>query len=567
MRDFYITFRFLLKNYFSFQYFRYRIKHDRHLNITFVILMIAFLTLIPFYIFLLKGLVNLFHLINNLSLGTDATLNQGSLFIAIGVFLSFLVSFLFSSYHIIAHFYFSNDLALLIPKPLKIQHLLLSKLAIIYLYYLIMNAFIVLPFFIVYGVYSSLKIYHWVFLIIGFLLLPIIPISLSTLLTVLLMRYTALFHRKNLLRFIGMLLMILMIFSLQFAINQFVAQLLQDSERLETILQDHFYIVQAVGKFYPVLLFVFNGIHAPFLEAFGNILLFIVTVFFMTYLVVKLLQEWYLSTFFEEQQTVSSKIKQKRLKNRLPVYRSIARIDFHTMLREPVFLLNCLGITILVPLLLFVLPIVFQGNEFIIFLRTLHTSFRYHFWIFITFLFALFGSLSPIAVTSFSREGKRNWIMRTLPIPAKDHILGRAFVPLIAQFLFAFLTVAILIGILQTGIWEGVVALLQTAISGVPFVFIGLLIDLYNPQLKWENPQRAVKQNLNVVVMMGIGSGYVALCGLGYYALYATLNLLSPLVRFLLFNAIFLILNVLLSFVFYRILYRRFEERLVVMPS
>src|SRR5690606_26421712 len=107
--------------------------------------------------------------------------------IAIGVFLSFLVSFLFSSYHIIAHFYFSNNLALLIPKPLKIQHLLLSKLAIIYLYYLIMNAFIVLPFFIVYGVYSSLKIYHWVFLIIGFLLLPIIPISLSTLLTVLLM--------------------------------------------------------------------------------------------------------------------------------------------------------------------------------------------------------------------------------------------------------------------------------------------------------------------------------------------------------------------------------------------
>lgn len=44
--------------------------------------------------------------------------------------------------------------------------------------------------------------------------------------------------------------------------------------------------------------------------------------------------------------------------------------------------------------------------------------------------------------------------------------------------------------------------IIVSLVSIVPILEAGLLIDLFNPKLDWENEQKAVKQNINVVFSM-----------------------------------------------------------------
>ena len=41
-------------------------------------------------------------------------------------------------------------------------------------------------------------------------------------------------------------------------------------------------------------------------------------------------------------------------------------------------------------------------------------------------------------------------------------------------------------------------------VGGVPISLIGLIVDLKRPLLDWTNPQRAVKQNLNVLIALAV---------------------------------------------------------------
>jgi ABC-2 type transport system permease protein len=42
---------------------------------------------------------------------------------------------------------------------------------------------------------------------------------------------------------------------------------------------------------------------------------------------------------------------------------------------------------------------------------------------------------------------------------------------------------------------------------------LGFVFDLKFPKLHWDNPQQAVKQNMNVVYMLLIGIGYLLILG------------------------------------------------------
>jgi len=48
--------------------------------------------------------------------------------------------------------------------------------------------------------------------------------------------------------------------------------------------------------------------------------------------------------------------------------------------------------------------------------------------------------------------------------------------------------------------------MLGTALS-FPAVTLSLLIDLLRPYLDWDNPQKAIKQNINVLLGMMAGGG------------------------------------------------------------
>jgi ABC-2 type transport system permease protein len=53
----------------------------------------------------------------------------------------------------------------------------------------------------------------------------------------------------------------------------------------------------------------------------------------------------------------------------------------------------------------------------------------------------------------------------------------------------------------------------------MPIAYISLLIETKRPLLVWDNPQRAVKQNMNVVISMLICMAYVIVLGFAAFIL------------------------------------------------
>jgi len=118
--------------------------------------------------------------------------------------------------------------------------------------------------------------------------------------------------------------------------------------------------------------------------------------------------------------------------------------------------------------------------------------------------FMIFSVLNPTASTSFSREGKHFWIDRSLPINFSSHIIGRIMSPML---LHTLTVAAMTFGVnyfLKLDFVYLILPVILGIVGGVPISLIGLIVDLKRPLLDWTNPQRAVKQNLNVLIALAV---------------------------------------------------------------
>ncbi len=112
------------------------------------------------------------------------------------------------------------------------------------------------------------------------------------------------------------------------------------------------------------------------------------------------------------------------------------------------------------------------------------------------------ASSNAITATSLSREGKEFYISKYIPLATKQKLLAK----LLSGYIFgiiASLLILIAANILlpMSPALAGTI-LAVSLIAMIPILEAGLLIDIFNPKLDWDNEQKAVKQNLNVVFSM-----------------------------------------------------------------
>lgn len=563
------VFKFLIQLHLSPRQIFSELKTNKRQRNLMIIVLISMLTLIPSYVFMIVNLSNFFDLISNIDLGSGLVIQQGSLFIAIGILFSFVLIFVFGIYHIISNFFFSDEVKILITKPIKVSHLLLSKFSLVYVYQLLISIFTVLPFFVIYGVKSNLMIFQWIYLMISFLLLPIIPLVLIMILSVLIMNYTHAFKRKDLLRIIGMFLIVGVAIGFQLVINRFMFTMSEDpleqQQQLENLLKNNHFLTERIGAIYPIILLVIRAITSSFLNASFNLFLLVIINGIGVVLLLGVMKQIYLKSYLQEQEGSNrKKLKMKRNADTDSISGSIAKVDFFTLLRVPVYLFNCLGTIVIVPLLLFITPLV-TGDVGVGQLLGFYKTFRVEFWLLVLLFLVITTTLNAIASTSFSREGKTNWIMRTLPIPPRDHILGRASTPFYSQLAFSVLTVSLILFMLKQDYILASIILIISLLGTIPLILSGILIDLNRPIFNWDNPERAVKQNLNVLVSMGLGLLYGALCFTLYFLLQPVIKNLDQIKGFSLLVGLFIIFNGVLARLLYKILLNQFERKLIEM--
>jgi ABC-2 type transport system permease protein len=562
------VFQFLFKQSMSPKYLVDKLKNNKKQRNMAIFISIILLMSVPSYAMFIKLFIDLFDVINHIQLGDGLLIQQGSLFIVFAVLFSFLIIIIFGMYQIIAHFYFSNETKILITLPIETNHILISKFLIIYIYEIIISLFTVFPFFLIYGIKTDINLLQWIYLLLVFLILPIIPLVLIGSLTVLIMKFSNLFRKRDLIRMIGMFAILVLALAFQAGISQFMMTLSSDpatqQEQLKDLIQNNHFLTERAGKIYPVILLSLRAIESVAIEATFNLMVLYLISGLALYLFVILLKSVYLKSYLIEQEQTTNKKKESKTSKNTSVPFAIMSIDFKTLLRVPIYLFNCLSSIIIIPLLLIIMPIMTAGSGMGE-LKGIYNQMAELFWLITALVIAVFATLNPIAATTFSREGKTNWIMRTLPISARDHIKGRFLTAFYTQIAFSVITIGLVLYIVQQDFLYAFVSFVLSLLASIPLIYVGIYIDLKRPVLVWDNPQQAVKQNMNVLISMAIGIIYSAL-SVGIY--FGIQFLKDPLPLFNNFGSyviIYGLLNIILFNVIYKYLEQNFERNLINM--
>ncbi len=143
------------------------------------------------------------------------------------------------------------------------------------------------------------------------------------------------------------------------------------------------------------------------------------------------------------------------------------------------------------------------------------------------FIFGMIFCMMSISASSVSMEGKNWWIARSLPIASADILNAKLLFNLIMLAPFYCVTEVILLFTVRCGILQRLWFLAVPLVYGAFAVVFGLFINLKFPKFRWETETEVVKQSAAVgLSMLGIFvavlPGFAVLILPGVYANFVT---------------------------------------------
>jgi len=454
-----------------------------------------------------------------------APMGQERALLSLGVLAGQLLILLFGIYYVISAFYFSRDLEMLIPLPLRPSEVMISKFGVIMINeYLTVMAF-VLPVVITYGVLARGGVGYWVNAVLVYLALPVIPLAIVSVLVVAMMRFINVSRKKDILILIGSILLIVLALGLQFAARgapdremngQAIADLIASPDSL----------LNRVGSKFPPSIWAAKAIAGGFSgEGLVNLALLLGTSLAFFAGIVVLAEKLFYRGLIGLGETTGKKRRLTRdeMSRRVTSGRragaAVFGREWKIMNRTPIFLLNGVLVVIIVPVLFIVSARPGSSPWGAAISKIAAGANPLYAILAAALIMTVCGSLNGTSSSTFSREGVQFWISRVIPVAPREQAA--------AKFLHSYL-IAIL-GVVTASIVVAIVLHLKAVhlaaaaglalVAGVLLTAVGMIIDLARPLLDWTNPQKAIKQNLNVLLAMLADIGILTALFFGVKAL------------------------------------------------
>ena len=517
------------------RFFRMERKNRRYLPLAGLFLL-ALIPLLITYLMLIEGVFRILQ-----------PLGQESALLTLAVIAGQMLIFILGLFYVISAFYFSSDLDVLIPLPVKPHWIILSKFTVILANEFISITPLLLPLFIMFGILSQAALSYWILLIPVMLLLPVIPLSVSALLAVGLMRLVNLSRKKDALIIIGSLFLIVLQFFIQIRVRGGGGG--DSAEMVLKYFGDRDSLMNVIGRNFPPAVWASKVLTLGF-SGSGLLQLLLLTGLsaLLFYGLVLLSKKMFyegvigLSEITAKRRKISrSEIERKVLAGRHPG-RAIFWREVRLMNRTPIFLLNGVIVVFIIPVVFVISGIGNHRGGMAFLLNWLKKISPLSVILAAACFFLISGCLNGTASSTFSREGRQFWISKVIPVSWRRQVLAKFLHSYLVSLLgIAVAALLLLIGFsLQAGLIGP--ALFLAATASVFFTASAMFIDLNHPLLNWTNPQKAIKQNLNVV--MALVADFGSLAALGFLSAFLISKRLSGVLIYLLLLAISLALAV-----------------------
>ncbi len=433
-------------------------------------------------------------------------LDQAGYLMNIGFLITSFIIFLFSIFAIPSIYYFSKDIDHLLVLPIKPEWILTSKLMVCIFYEYLFAAAVLIPMYGSYVMQIGFSFFSLIAFVVIFLTLPIYPLVLSSILTMIVMRFVPFFNNRDRFNQIGGIIVVAAALALSFWM-----QTLKTGDFdviLQALIDGNNSLMQIGTVLFP---FVPAAAIACFNGDFLQLLLYagIIVLSFAVFLICgKFL---YFKGAIGSSETSHSRRRFDKKQLHSSMHRSVFRTylskEFKLLFRTPVFFTNCVLTAILMPLVLSIA--VFTSLEGINLKAMITPQMIAHLpnvWalaLVIGFLIGLFmGGINMISATAISREGTNAYFMKYIPVPMMTQVTAKLACGTLISLISAWLMLIPFHLLLSYPIYLDLLIIAGSTLSTILINVFAIIVDMLRPKLVWEQETAAVKQNLNGVISM-----------------------------------------------------------------
>lgn len=435
-------------------------------------------------------------------------INQTYAFINILLLMNFLILFGKSIFESLNLLYFSKDLKILLRMPMKPIEILHSKFINMIISEYEMEAIMLAIPMIIYGSITKASPLFYVYAAIILLILPIIPILITSLVISVIMRVTNKIKNKNKVMYIAIILTTIIIGIILSSMGS--GEIVSNSRFEEIVVQTNG-IAENISNVFILIKQTMNillqydniqGLQNLIIFIAENIILYITILFIIS----KIYLKGAIGTTINSRKNTKNDLEGLQLKDfkAKRINKSYMLKELKTILRTPIFLIQCIIIPLVYPevIILASIALVNFANNFIaawdLLYKNAVTCLGAAMFLSLGQVFYMMNFTSIIAV---SRESQNAILSKYIPISLKKQFKLKVRLGVLIN---------LLAGILVTVFYYiSVHNLLSTILIAIELVIINiigekfkLLTDLKKPQIDWNSEYTMMKQNTNVMYIL-----------------------------------------------------------------
>ncbi|SDC76175.1 ABC-2 type transport system permease protein [Terribacillus halophilus] len=416
----------------------------------------------------------------------------------------FLIVFIFSLALIMNTFYFTEDITSFLHFPVQSFQLLVAKSLNPLLYVYLISAAAYLPVSIYYGLLSGAGAMYFLYALLLFLLIPLIPYSLAAVIVMFAMQFINKGKNKDRSKVIGGIVGFLLLILLNV-----VLRMQQDPEKIAQLLassSEKGGLLQVATLYYPPAALMTNLL--TFSASWQALLYFVavlLTAFLATLLFYVAAQKFYLKGALGlntgSGKIFSGKGVSQKQRSIIHAYRTK---EIQTIFRTPTFFLQCVAGALVMPALLVVIFFMGDFSTAADLVKDIDGSMLFVV-ILATNIFSI--GLNPISIVSFSKDGQSWEAHLFLPLRMRQIVLAK----LQAAFLINLLPIIVLflvaIPVLQMNVGEALLWLFLALLVNAAVTIVGMLSDLLYPKLGWTEETELFQNRLASLIALVISAG------------------------------------------------------------
>ena len=424
--------------------------------------------------------------------------------------------FFLGLFYVTGVFYYAKDTEKLLAMPLTPNEIIMSKFFSVIVFEYIAAVFAFIPL-IVYGVKSGAGILYYIYSAAAVILLPVVPLCVAVSVVMAAMRFIKLKSIKD-------------IFEMKSSVPEIM------------ILVCLNYVTQVLGGFFvtaepgglsrivSIGRWMFPGTilsEAALVNGtWASLPLLIMAVLTCVVAVIMMLQIGR-DTYFKMVTSVTHSARSRKVMDgeklaksvrETTSFRALMRKDFRMLLRTPIYFLNNLLPALIIPIVFLVSLLTTASNpgdpdisiSYLLGTIAFKDPAVAGVCICIAFAGGLFlGSMNGIAASAFSREGTAFNMMKLIPVPYITQVMAKIAVGITVSVAGSLLVV-VPIGIyIKMPLVLFLLTVSAASVGAALINFASIFLDLSNPKLNWDSEQKAVKQNVNIMISI-LGSMFLA---------------------------------------------------------